>query len=393
MKKRIFVMLLLGLLLFPVFAGEECTTAIISGEASFNGAPLLWKNRDTGHIYNKVIYVNEVPYSYIAVVNHDETSGRSVFAGINSAGFAIMNSVAYNLPKKAGERTDLEGIIMADALRKCRTVDDFENYIQQNTGPGLGSLANYGVIDAEGEAAVFEVSNHGYKRFDARDFPEKYIINTNFSRSGKIYKGYGYLRFDRALQLFKRAKKISPLYILQFVSRDVSNPLVPVIPRSQWKNLAADSPFWVYTNDSINRPSTASAIVFQGVKKGDDPSRAIMWVILGEPVTSIAVPLWVKAGQVPRLLWDGDIAPIDREAMRLKAILRPLKGGNRPKYIDLTKLDNNRRSGWLPILLKTEEEIFRKTLEFSKKNHTPAELAAFQEKMAEKVLRTLRAIH
>ncbi len=392
MKKRIALLALL-LLLAPIFAGEECTTAIISGEASFNGAPLLWKNRDTGHIYNKVIYVKEVPYSYIAVVNHDETSGRSVFAGINSAGFAIMNSVAYNLPKKSGERTDLEGIIMADALRKCRTVGDFENYIQKNTGPGLGSLANYGVIDAEGGAALFEVHNHGYKRLDAKDFPEKYIVNTNFSRSGKPYRGYGYLRFDRATQLFKRAKKISPLYILQFVSRDVSNPLVPVPPRSQWKNLPADKPFWIYTNDSIDRPSTASAIVFQGVKKGEDPANSIMWVILGEPVTSIAVPLWVKAGQVPRLLWDGDIAPIDRESMRIKAILRPLKGGNRPEYMDLTKLDNNRGSGWLPLLLKTEQEIFRETMKFMKSSHTPAELAAFQQKMAEKVYRTLRKIY
>lgn len=393
MKKKIFILALIAIFVLPLLAGEECTTAIVSGEASFNGAPLLWKNRDTGHIYNKVVYIKEVPYSYIAVVNHDETSGRSVFAGINSAGFAIMNSVAYNLPKKAGERTDLEGIIMADALRKCRTVDDFENYIQMNTGPGLGSLANYGVIDAEGGAAVFEVYNHGYKRFDARDFPEKYIINTNFSRSGKAYKGYGYLRFDRASQLFKKVKKISPFYILQFVSRDVSNPLVPVPPREQWKKLPADKPYWVYTNDSINRPITASAIVFQGVRKGEDPSRAIMWVLLGEPVTSISVPLWVKAGEVPALLWDGDIAPIDREAMRLKAMLRPLKGGDRPKYMDLTRLDNNQGSGWLPLILKTEQKIFKETMEFSKKEHTSAELAAFQKRMAEKAYRTLKAIH
>ncbi len=387
--------LLLLTLIFPalVLASEECTTAIISGMASSTGSPLLWKNRDTGHIYNKVVFVRETPYSYLALVNHDETSGRSAFAGINSAGFAIINSVAYNLPKKEGERTDLEGIIMADALRKCRTVDDFERYIRDNLGPGLGSLANFGVVDAAGGAALFEVHNHGYRRYDAVDFPEKYIINTNFSRSGLPYRGYGYLRFERALYLLKGAKKISPLYILQFVDRDVGNPLLKVPPMEKWGLLPADKPFWVYTNDSIDRSSTASAVVFQEAKKGKDPSLSTMWVILGEPLTSVAVPLWVKAGRVPRLLWDGDIAPLDREAMRIKSLLRPLKGGNRKKYLDLTKLNNRNGTGWLDLLLKTEREIFRETERFLSQEHSPRELFEFERKMAEKTYETLRRIH
>ena len=392
MKRKFLLLIILFMGFIPLIAGEECTTAVISGKASFNGAPLLWKNRDTSHLYNKVIFVHERPYSYIAVVNHDETSGRSVFAGINSEGFAIINSVAYNLPKKSGERTDLEGIIMADALRKCRTVDDFENYIQRNLGPGLGSLANYGVIDAHGGASIFEVYNHGYKRYDAEDFPEKYIINTNFSRSGKPYKGFGYLRFERASQLFKKAGKISPLFILQIVSRDVSNPLISIPPREKWREFSPKVPFWVYTNDSIDRHITASAVVFQGVREGENPQRAIMWVILGEPLTSIAVPLWVKAGEVPQVLWDGDIAPIDRESFRIKSLLRPLKGGDRPKYADITKLDNNQGSGWLPLILKTEREIFRETTEFSKKEHSPEELAEFQRRVAERVYKVLRSI-
>lgn len=134
-------------------------------------------------------------------------------------------------------------------------------------------------------------------------------------------------------------------------------------------------------------------MVFQGVKKGKDPSRSIMWVILGEPLTSIAVPLWVKAGRVPRLLWDGDIAPLNREAMRIKALLRPLKGGNRPQYLDLTKLNNNRGSGWFPLILKKEREIFKATEEFAKKPHTPSEIFEFERKMAEEAYRTLKSIH
>ncbi len=373
-------------------AGEECTTAIISGRASTGGVPLLWKNRDTGHAFNKVIFVKESPYSYLALVNHDETSGRNVYAGVNSAGFAIINSMAYNLPQDPGESRDLEGIIMADALRKCRTVDDFERYIRKNLGPSLGSRSNFGVIDARGGSALFEVHNHGYKRFDAEEFPGKYMVSTNFSRSGKPYGGYGYLRFERALQLFQRAERISPFYILQTVARDVGNALVKIPPRNRWSSLSPERPFWIYTNDSIDRASTASAVVFQGVRKGEDPSLSLMWVILGEPLTSIAIPLWVKSGGVPGLLWDGDLSPIDREAMRIKKLLRPLKGGSRPHYLDLTRLDNKRDSGWLPIILKKEAEIFTATEKFLEKPHTSREFFEFEVKISREVYRTLKSI-
>jgi len=58
-----------------------------------------------------------------------------------------MNTVTYNLPEIAGEAEDLEGTIMADALRTFRTVEDFASYLEANRGDHLGSLANFGVID------------------------------------------------------------------------------------------------------------------------------------------------------------------------------------------------------------------------------------------------------
>ena len=106
MKLKVIVLVLL--LLGTVFSQwalnrEGCTTAIIHSDAAGEGVPILWKNRDTGFLSNKVIYVNEMPFSYIGLVNAKETSGRWVYAGLNCEGFGIMNSVAYNLPKKTGE--------------------------------------------------------------------------------------------------------------------------------------------------------------------------------------------------------------------------------------------------------------------------------------------------
>ena len=88
---------------------EQCTAAVISPAASAAGGAVLWKNRDTAVLSNKVVFVRETPYSYAALINAEGASGRQAWAGLNSAGFAVMNTVAYNLPQKSGELQDLEG--------------------------------------------------------------------------------------------------------------------------------------------------------------------------------------------------------------------------------------------------------------------------------------------
>ena len=133
---------------------EQCTSAVILPAGSITGGPVLWKNRDTGFLSNKVVFVDESPYDYLGLTNAENPSGRSVWVGLNSVGFGIMNTVAYNLPSDPDELKDLEGMMMADALRTCRTVGDFEAYIKANLGPELGSLANFGVFDADGRGAA-----------------------------------------------------------------------------------------------------------------------------------------------------------------------------------------------------------------------------------------------
>ncbi len=373
---------------------QECTTLVASGAATEGGGPLLWKNRDTDQVSNKVIFVKDQPYSFLALVNAEDTSGRMAWAGLNSIGFAISNSVAYNLPQEDGEEADLEGIIMADALRTCATVADFERYITRSLGPNLGSRANFLVIDAQGGASIFEVHNHGYRQFDAQDAPEKYLVNTNFSRSGPANQGAGYLRFDRASTLFRgiTAGTLSHEFVLQMVARDLGHALLKHPERGEWKKLPPDSPSWIHANYTINRASTASAVVFRGVKPGDDPRTATMWVILGEPVTSIAVPLWVAAGPPPEPLWQGRDAPIVQEALRLKEALRPLRSRERKEYIDLTRLDNSAGTGWLPRLLSVESDLLRQTEDLLKRSPSAADLADFEKTAAARVLASLKGV-
>ena len=392
LRVLIIVLVLSSALPFP---GRACTTAVISSGASGLGRPMLWKNRDTDFLNNKVIFVSENPFSYLALVNAEDRSGRWVYAGLNSAGFAIFNSVAYNLPENSGEIKDMEGTIMADALRKCASVADFEKYIQENLGPSLGSWANFGVLDAAGEAALFEVSNHSYKKYLAADFPEKYIINTNFARSGKAETGAGYLRFDRASELFRQILpgQVSYRQILGQFSRDTGHMLVQQPAFPQFKTISGKKPFWIATRDTIDRESTSAAVVVIGRKPGQENSPATLWVMLGEPLFTIAVPLWVEAGASAAALFQGEKAALYVESKRLKKMARPYPESDRCEYLDITRLDNREGTGFLPRLLQTEKDIFDQTEAFLKLPHAPEELAAFQNRMAEKALAALQAIH
>ncbi|UCC74605.1 MAG: hypothetical protein JSV86_08665 [Gemmatimonadota bacterium] len=373
---------------------EACTSAVVGPAASVNGVPLLWKNRDTGTLSNKVVYVEDTPYSYLGLIDFDAPGGRHVFAGLNSAGFGIMNTVAYNLPRRSGEMEDLEGIIMADALRTCRSVDDFERQLEANLGPNLGSWANFGVIDADGKAVIFEVHNHGYEKHDAAAAERSYLVNTNFARSGAPGEGAGYLRFERASRLFDELApgQVDFQTILTRFTRDLGHALLDQPSLEDARQTRADQDLWIFTRDCVNRPSTAAAVVIVGKDPADPASLATMWVIPGEPLTAIAIPLWVEAASSPTPLWEGDEAPMWRESLRVKEIIRPLSEGYKWHYLNLTRLDNAEGTGYLPVILETEAEIIAETLEFLKQEHTAAELAAFQERMVARALATLRAI-
>ncbi len=78
----------------------------------------------------------------------------------------------------------------------------FEAYVEANLGPELGSLANFGVFDADGRAVLFEIHNDGLEMIDPAEARNSCLVNTNYARSGTEGEGAGYLRFERATELF-----------------------------------------------------------------------------------------------------------------------------------------------------------------------------------------------
>lgn len=398
MKQRTCLLLAILLpVLMAVAPGpvRACTTVVVGPAAGAGGRPMLWKNRDTDFPNNKVLFVRESPYSYLALVNAEDRSGRWAYAGLNAAGFAIFNSVAYNLPEAGGEMKDLEGAIMADALRRCASVDDFESYLRENLGPSLGSLANFGVIDARGGAAIFEVSNRAYRKYPAADAAEGYLVNTNFARSGEPGTGAGYLRFERASELFHALPPggITVEALLGRISRDTGHALLGQPSFPEFRAQPARRPLWICTRDTIDRESTSAAVVVSGRRPDEAGAPATLWVQLGEPLCSVAVPLWVESGTVPPSLREGETAPLLREALRLKKLARPYAESDRREYILTARLDNRERTGFLPGLLAAEREIFALTEAFLRTAPSTAAMAAFQEEMALKALAALKAAH
>ncbi len=331
------------------------------------------------------MFVEEHPYSYLALVNADADNGRIAWVALNSAGFAVANTATDNLPAStalgSGTPSSVNpGLIMADAARTCATVDDFEWFLTHNLGRETMTRSNFLALDARGNASIFETHSRGFKRLNASETPEGGSGNTNFSRSGEPDKGHGYLRFDREAVLLKAAPsgRLSTDYILQMLSRDLGHPLLHNPAQSEWAKFPSETPVWLHTNYTIDRPSTASATVIHGIRPGEDPSHTTMWVALGEPLTSIAVPLWVAAGQPPAELWEGKDAALSLESERLKALLRPLKSTERLEYLDLTRLDNASGTGWLPMTLAAERGDLKQADDLLKKNPSEKKMAELE---------------
>jgi len=372
---------------------EQCTSAVLLPQQSSTGSAVIWKNRDTPVLSNRVVFVDEQPYSYLGLCNSDNRSGRSVFAGLNNQGFGIINTVALNLPSNEQEMKDLEGIIMADALRTCCRVEDFEQYLKKNLGPDLGSQANFAVLDSHGSALIFEVHNHGYHIVSPVSAGPHGLIITNFSRSGPLGEGAGYLRFERATSLFGQLPPgpVDFQVLLTRFTRDTGNALVkqatPFDPMPK-----AKKDVWISTKDSINKLDTSAAIVIVGKIPADTESTATLWVLAGEPICALALPLWVEAKSSPAEFSQGEEAPLWHASLQLKKRVRPFREGNKGHYLNLSRLVDPSKGGFFQKLLSMEARIIRDTNHFLTQRKAKRNYRDFQEHQARKALACIKEI-
>ncbi|MHC1732161.1 MAG: hypothetical protein AB9888_09090 [Bacteroidales bacterium] len=347
----------------------SCTTFLMSGKHTPDGKPLLFKNRDTGTLDNAQVYFTDGKYDYIGIVDSKESWKREVWGGLNSTGFAIMNTAAYN--NNTGDTTklaDREGEVMKMALATCATLADFEKMLTDMPRP-IGVDANFGVIDAQGGAAYYETGNYGFIKIDANDpaiAPFGLLIRTNHSFTGNPEVGYGYIRYAAASEALNAAlaqRELGPQYLINNLSRNLTHSLTNINLRENLPASASDATF-TYFEDYIPRPSTASVMLVVGAAKGEGPENAMMWTLAGFPLTTVAVPVWVSAGkEMPAVvsMKDNLHAPLCDAGMTLKSQLFPIKRGSGPKYLNVAILLNRENTGILQKLAPVEIEIFRRT--------------------------------
>ncbi len=371
MKRMILIVFLIGVLArVQLFS---CTTAVISGKFTKDHRPLLWKHRDSGFLQNKLMYFSDGTYDYIGLVNSVDSLGKEVWAGSNSAGFAIMNAASYNL--NIGDTTklkDREGVLMKKALQQCATLQDFEQLLTDWPKP-MGIEANFGVIDARGGAAYYETGNFTFTKIDANDpsvAPFGYIIRTNYSVTGKNNTGYGYIRFRTASELFNQAMakgEISDRYILQKVDRSLFHSLTGTDLLKKGDKLSDKEDCFVPFQDYIPRYSSCATFLVHGVRTGQDVRQLTIWTLLGFQLTSVAVPVWIRGAQsIPSLLRANEkgVAPLCDLALKLKERCFPVKRGSGKKYLNLPAVWNQEGSGILQQLLPVENQIFHRTDQF-----------------------------
>ena len=349
MKRVLTILLLLcGLSAFVPALG--CTSVIISSKRTASGKPVMFKNRDTSHLDNRMEYFRGPVYTFIGLVNSGSEGGE-VWAGANSAGFCIMNTASYNLKDDdvPEEQMDREGVLMFRALGICATTKDFEDFLDNISRP-MGVQTNFGVIDASGGAAYYEVDNDGWVKFDVNDIPEGYRVVTNFSETGRPGDVKGYERWLTASDIMSEMSAqydggvmdIGPHDLLYGFSRSYRSSMTGMDWLNGYYDLKESTGFTgiVVDQDFIPRHSTSSVIAFEGVKPGEDPLHTVMWAVLGYPCTTVSVPLMVgdsdmipsfmKASGSSRNAWMCDIARKVKDG----AVFR-FKESNGQSYLDL----------------------------------------------------------
>ena len=391
-------LLLASLFLFSTLTGTgACTTAVISGKATSDGRPLLWKNRDSDNLQNQVVFAADGKYSYIGIINTGDAAGMEIWAGINSEGFAIMNSASYNLD--TGVETEGEGRFMKLALQSCATVSDFQDLLDKTNQGGRDVNANFGVIDAKGGASYFETDRKRYHRFDAAGDSgprEGFIVRSNYSDSGVRSMGTGFFRRSRAADLVGQlgaAGQLNAGSLLGSVCRDISNPAIGSFPL---ENPGRPGPKYAYTGDSICRYDTSSSAVFAGVREGENPLLSVAWIVLGQPVTGVAVPLWVRAGCVPpEVAASPKAAPLNGAFDSVRDIFYPDARGEMKKYIDLGALSKE-GDRLLPGLMNVEANNFKVAGEalfaWASKIPSPKEAAGVQAMICRETLSAVNAL-
>lgn len=258
--------------------------------ASADGRPFAWKNRDSDDGNNGLGYVaasTGATWSYVTV-------GRgSTYLGMNEAGVAFGNSVADNL--SGGNSSSLISWILANTA----TVRAMEQAVRDEAATGAahidyGDLSAQGcfpVIGQDGTAELFEVGSDGdtvgaLYEYDTAARATGIVVRANDAHQntdGSDDATTGGNRFYEANSNLLAAAASGGVTVREMI--DVARFGAPGFDEPSRNSR--------YQTNGLD---TRCTLIAHGVRGGEDPRTATMWVSPGQPDYCCFVPVWAAAG-------------------------------------------------------------------------------------------------
>jgi hypothetical protein len=319
------------LCLFPCMLGMmitiqswACDVAVVSGKATTDGRPLIWKNHDNSSSANQqVTYFpakKAAAGGYLMVHRYEDgmyvLTGTRVTPsiGVNEAGFAAACTSVYQDYNITAEPVNLNTALLQQALATCVTLADFEKLLKNWPYNHVGTVisTNFVAIDTQGGAALYECfTGHLNLVVNPMQF-KKHDVNTGkvTNQAGKVltaasstfigfcvmtnYNSYipwnvGQDRQQRSEYLLTNLAndhRLNCRTVMREVAKDVVGRQV---------NADVSSETNYSTVYCISRNATRSGVVVRGVAKGESPRLATFWCNLGEPSAGVFVPFFAGA--------------------------------------------------------------------------------------------------
>ena len=361
MKKSLILVLSAALLASLSVLSFACTTAVFSGKSTLSGRPMLWKVRDTDFYHNYVSrHQSPKGWWYIGISNVEDKKGEQIWSGHNERGFGIMNSASFNVNKDdPASIADREGYVMRRALEECETLEDFEQLLDAMVKP-MGLATHFGVIDAHGGAAIYEVNNYTWTKEDANTAPSGYIVRSNYSETGEQDRGLGYVRACSARELLSELDgPVTIDYITNTLSRSLYNSQLGIDYRTEYLRHDGFAKGFILTDDLMARYDSASVTITEGVSPGEDPTDATSWIQVGQPYICPLVPVWAWA-KVPAELdlpqEEDPMGTVAELVLEIKKELFPLHTVEQTRYLYLPVIINKEGTGLMQRIQSLEQE-------------------------------------
>lgn len=376
------------------FPDGECTLSLVRADRTSDGRMLIWKNRDVSERNNVARLMQGDSFRFVGI-GYGNVSNE-VWGGVNTAGFAVANSNAWNMEPLIDPPDD--GTIQTRALGRCNTLTQFRTILDETDtlNGGRTNPSCFLAFDSSGAMSIFEAGRNDWWEFPlTSNDPSGFLVRANYAYVADTTNNpLGFYRNSRARQFYQNAVNagLVPLDTVFRVMRDIApegwgRELYP-IPFDGFHEsypYAFSSMF-----GSICRRNTASAMVIQGGKwQNGQWLMPVVWFFLGNPITTLGVPVWPNQTSVPTQLQGNALisAPICSQA---NSMYDNIDGPS--SSID-TRFLSNESGGWLQSLYSVEAGIRTRAQYYLNNPTTVSQNQAFSDSIASLVNTTINGFY